>query len=48
MPPSGRADREEDLKAASLPTERAVPAGTDSVVISSASGIGPRWEQSFA
>jgi len=35
----------EDLIAASTPTERIVPPGQDSVVISSsASGIGPRWD----
>ena len=34
-----------DVNAASAPTERAVPAGTDSVVISnSAVGIGGRWD----
>lgn len=34
-----------DLEAAEAPTERAVPAGTDSVVISnSAAGIGGRWD----
>lgn len=34
-----------ELDAASAPTERAVPAGTDSVVIaSSANGIGGRWD----
>jgi len=34
-----------DLTSASTPTERAVPAGTDSVVISnSAVGIGGRWD----
>ena len=34
-----------DLNAARTPTERAVPAGTDSVVInSSANGIGGRWD----
>jgi len=39
------ADQAEDVAAASAPTERIVPAGTDSVVISvSASGIGPRWD----
>jgi hypothetical protein len=40
-----RADRAHDLNAASAPTERAVPAGIDSVVISnSAVGIGGRWD----
>jgi sporulation protein YlmC with PRC-barrel domain len=34
-----------DLAAARIPTERAVPAGTDSVVIdNSANGIGGRWD----
>jgi sporulation protein YlmC with PRC-barrel domain len=34
-----------DVEAAAAPTERAVPAGTDSVVInSSAAGIGGRWD----
>ena len=34
-----------DIEAASRPTERAVPAGTDSVVINStAVGIGDRWD----
>lgn len=38
-------EQEEDVIAASTPTERVVPAGEDSVVISSsASGIGPRWD----
>jgi hypothetical protein len=40
-----RADRAQEWNAASVPTERAVPAGTDSVVISnSAVGIGGRWD----
>jgi sporulation protein YlmC with PRC-barrel domain len=44
-PPVGAAVRRADLEAASSPTERAVPAGTDSVVISnSAVGIGGRWD----
>jgi sporulation protein YlmC with PRC-barrel domain len=43
-PVSSRTGRA-DLDAASSPTERAVPAGTDSVVISnSAVGIGGRWD----
>ncbi len=43
--PVGTAARRADLEAASAPTERAVPAGTDSVVISnSAVGIGGRWD----
>jgi len=43
-PAYGRAS-EADLEAASEPTERAVPAGTDTVVISSnAVGIGGRWD----
>ncbi len=38
-------DAELDLEAAARPTERAVPAGTDTVVISSnAVGIGGRWD----
>ena len=38
-------DREADLRASQAPTERAVPAGTDSVVIeNSAAGIGGRWD----
>ncbi len=37
--------RTAEIEAASSPTERAVPAGTDSVVISnSAAGIGSRWD----
>ena len=37
--------READLDAAYTPTERAVPAGTDSVVIdNSAVGLGQRWD----
>jgi hypothetical protein len=41
---TGSADRA-SLEAASAPTGRVVPAGTDSVVISnSASGIGVRWD----
>lgn len=40
----GGAD-EADIRAAESPTERAVPAGTDAVVISSsAAGIGGRWD----
>jgi len=45
---SGRIDAASEtaeIEAASSPTERAVPAGTDSVVISnSAAGIGGRWD----
>ncbi len=44
-PPVGTGVRRADLDAASYPTERVVPAGTDSVVISnSAVGIGGRWD----
>lgn len=44
MPRSGSLSRA-DLDAASAPTERIVPAGSDSVVISSnAVGIGDRWD----
>src|SRR5258708_35111516 len=43
--PINTAARKADLDAASATTERAVPAGTDSVVISnSAVGIGGRWD----
>ena len=43
--PSGRAQQTADIEAASRPTERIVPAGADSVVISnSAAGIGGRWD----
>jgi hypothetical protein len=43
--PTGSADGAEDIKAASEPTGRIVPAGGDSVVIeSSAVGIGDRWD----
>jgi hypothetical protein len=39
-------DEQEDVIAASSPTERVIPAGTDAVIISSnASGIGPRWDR---
>ncbi|MFZ0734225.1 MAG: PRC-barrel domain-containing protein [Candidatus Sulfotelmatobacter sp.] len=39
------AEAEADLEAADSPTDRIIPAGTDSVVIStSASGIGGRWD----
>lgn len=39
------ADAEADLEAADAPTDRIIPAGSDSVVIStSASGIGDRWD----
>jgi sporulation protein YlmC with PRC-barrel domain len=42
---SAREAAEEDVTAASSSTGRIVPAGSDSVVISSsASGIGPRWD----
>lgn len=42
---SGPRAVEADLEAAARPTERAVPAGTDTVVISSnAVGIGGRWD----
>lgn len=38
-------EQEEDVIAASTPTERIIPAGADAVIISSnASGIGPRWD----
>ncbi len=41
----GKIEQEEDVIAASSPTERIVPAGSDAVIISSnASGIGPRWD----
>jgi sporulation protein YlmC with PRC-barrel domain len=44
-PPASTGSGRADLAAASSPTERAVPAGTDSVVISnSAVGIGGRWD----
>ena len=44
-PTSRRGASEADLDAAEAVTERAVPAGTDSVVISaSAVGIGDRWD----
>jgi sporulation protein YlmC with PRC-barrel domain len=40
-----RGSEEADLRAADATTERAVPAGTDAVVIStSANGIGGRWD----
>jgi hypothetical protein len=40
-----RVAREEDLKCISLRAERVIPAGTDSVIITSdASSIGPRWD----
>lgn len=43
-PATGSADRA-SVEAAAAPTERVVPAGVDSVVISnSASGIGARWD----
>lgn len=43
--PSGRTQQAADVEAASRPTERVIPAGTDSVVISnSAVGIGGRWD----
>lgn len=43
--PVNRGVTRSDIEAASSPTERAVPAGTDSVVISnSAIGIGGRWD----
>lgn len=44
-PPIDAPSRTAEIEAASSPTERAVPAGTDSVVISnSAAGIGGRWD----
>jgi hypothetical protein len=44
-PPVSTGAGRADLASASSPTERAVPAGTDSVVISnSAIGIGGRWD----
>jgi hypothetical protein len=43
--PSGTTRQAADVEAASRPTERVVPAGSDSVVISnSAVGIGGRWD----
>ena len=43
--PVDEVSRTSEIEAASSPTERAVPAGTDSVVISnSAAGIGGRWD----
>jgi hypothetical protein len=43
--PVSSASTRADLNAVSSPTERAVPAGTDSVVISNtAVGIGGRWD----
>jgi sporulation protein YlmC with PRC-barrel domain len=45
MPQSTGSASRADLDAAVTPTERAVPAGTDSVVINtSANGIGGRWD----
>lgn len=45
MPVASASTSRADLEAASRPTERAVPAGTDSVVIdSSAVGLGDRWD----
>jgi sporulation protein YlmC with PRC-barrel domain len=45
MPQSAGSASRADLEAAVTPTERAVPAGTDSVVIdTSANGIGGRWD----
>lgn len=42
---SARGMDSEAVEAASAPTDRIIPAGQDSVVISnSASGIGPRWD----
>src|ERR1700687_3293271 len=44
-PPVGAGARRADLDSASSTTDRVVPAGTDSVVISnSAVGIGGRWD----
>jgi len=44
-PPVGTGARRADLEAAASPTERIVPAGTDSVVIgNTAVGIGGRWD----
>lgn len=45
MPATSAGASQADLKDASRPTERVVPAGTDSVVInSSAVGLGDRWD----
>jgi sporulation protein YlmC with PRC-barrel domain len=45
MPAVSTSSAREDIRAASSPTERVVPAGTDSVVIdNSAVGIGARWD----
>jgi len=45
MPAVSTSSTRADLNAAAAPTERIVPAGTDSVVISSnATGIGDRWD----
>lgn len=45
MPQASTSTSRADLDAARIPTERAVPAGTDSVVINnSANGIGGRWD----
>ena len=43
--PQATTSRRADLEASRTPTERTVPAGTDSVVINnSANGIGGRWD----
>lgn len=45
IPPVSTSREEADWEAASRPTERVIPAGTDTVVISSnAEGIGGRWD----
>ena len=45
MPAASTGTSRADLEAAARPTERVVPAGTDSVVInSSAVGLGDRWD----
>jgi hypothetical protein len=45
MPPVSTSSARADVEAASRPTDRVIPAGTDTVVISSnAEGIGGRWD----
>lgn len=45
MPPVSTSSTRADVEAASSPTDRVIPAGTDTVVISSnAVGIGGRWD----
>jgi sporulation protein YlmC with PRC-barrel domain len=45
MPAVSTSSREADLEAASRPTDRIIPAGSDTVVVdSTAAGVGQRWD----